>query len=218
MVNPNITFLSVPRTALRITGPFENVLQPLLERLQISEPGGDRVIVPSLTKQLPSIMMRFPDAVAVSTTQCAQAQASMRTITMSPELEFPYHVKLSLACKITSALRTITPWTACGGLAVSQLLQELLPPDLWVFTEAASICGSQEDFNEAKHLACILRDDLESRAEACSETLIMAAALSQRPTGDERSYAERLFGLDTTVKKKEWFKRFVPLTLIQDVP
>lgn len=209
MVNPSITFLSVPRAALRITGPFENRLKPLLNKLHIPEPEAGRVIVPCLKQQLPSISMRFPDAVAISTIQPAQAQASIRTITISPEFEFPYHVKLSLACKITSALRTITPWTACGGLAVSQLLQELLPTDLWVFTEAAAVCGGQEDFNEAKHLACILRDNLESRAEANGERLILAAALTQKPVHEERCYAERLFGLGTLQKRKAWFQRLV---------
>ncbi|KAE8333799.1 hypothetical protein BDV39DRAFT_188166 [Aspergillus sergii] len=43
----------------------------------------------------------------------------MRTITIRPELGFNYHLKLSLACQITSALRTITPWTTCGGPNIS---------------------------------------------------------------------------------------------------
>jgi siderophore synthetase component len=132
----------------------------------------------------------------------------MRTVTISPELGFPYHLKLALACQITSALRTITPWTACGGLEVSELLQKLLPSDLWVFNEAAAVCGSQEDFNEAKHLSCILREDLESRATASGETLILAAALAQRPVNDSRSHAERVFGLDTLKKRVDWFRRY----------
>ena len=209
MLNPNITFLSIPRTSLRISGPFERLLRPLLRRLQIPEPASDRIVVPCLTQQLPSILSRFADVVAMFTSQCAHAQASMRTVTISPELDFPYHLKLALACQITSALRTITPWTACGGLAVSELLQKLLSPDLWVFKEAAAVCGSQADFNEAKHLSCILREDLEARATASGETLILAAALAQRSVNDSRSNAERVFALDTLQKRQDWFRRYV---------
>jgi len=108
---------------------------------------------------------------------------------------------------MTSALRTITPWTACAGREISDLICKLVPEDLWVFREAAAVVGSQDDFDEAKHLACILREDLEIRARERGETLIVAAALAQKSPADGLSYAERLFRLDTVEKKKLWFKK-----------
>ena len=90
-----------------------------------------------------------------------------------------------------------------------ELLEKFLPDDLWVFREVAAVSGSQKDFNEARHLACILRDTLESRAQANDEVLIMAMALTQKPYGDSRTYAEILYNLETVVQKKEWFQRYV---------
>lgn len=210
MLKPTLAFISVPRNDLRVTGHFEQELQPLLERLEIPGTTGDRMIVPCLSQQLPSIHQRFPNATVLKLIEdCADAQASMRTLTLRPDLEFNYHLKLSLACQITSALRTITPWTTCGGPVQSELLEKSLPNDLWVFREVAAVTGSQENFNDARHLSCILRDSLETRAQANDETLIIAAALAQKPGGDGRTYAEILYGLETISKKKEWFQRSV---------
>ena len=69
--------------------------------------------------------------------------------------------------------------------------------------------GSQENFNDARHLSCILRDSLESRAQANDESLIIAAALAQRPSGHSRTYAEILYGLETISQKRKWFERSV---------
>jgi len=207
MINPELTFFRIPRTDVRISGPFEVTLRPLLQKLNIEQPSPDSIIVPSLTQQHPAILSRFPNAIPVFSSRCAFAQASIRTVTLLPELGFHYHLKLALACNITSALRTITPWTTCGGLAISDLLGKLLPDDLWVFKETAAVTGSQEDFNEAKHLSCILREDLELRARSHDEALIIAAGLAQRTVEDCRPHAERLFELDTTEKRKSWFRQ-----------
>jgi siderophore synthetase component len=136
----------------------------------------------------------------------------MRTLTLRPELNFRYHLKLSLACQITSALRTITPWTALGGAEVSALLEKLLPPDMWLFKEVAAVTGAQKDFNDAKHFSCILREDLELRANAQGESLIIASAFSQLPvTGFEKettAQPEALFPpANEQREKKEWFRR-----------
>ncbi|GMF66906.1 unnamed protein product [Aspergillus oryzae] len=96
-----------------------------------------------------------------------------------------------------------------------ELLEKFLPDDLWVFREVAAVSGSQKDFNEARHLACILRDTLESRAQANDEVLIMAMALTQKPYGDSRTYAEILYNLETVVQKKEWFQSLVLPPLVQ---
>ncbi|OQE80157.1 hypothetical protein PENNAL_c0047G00432 [Penicillium nalgiovense] len=156
MLKPTLAFISVPRTDLRVTGHFEQELQPLLERLEIPGITSDRVIVPCLSQQLSSIHQRFPNATVLKLIEdCADAQASMRTLTLRPD-----------------------------GPVQSELLEKLLPNDLWGFREVAGVTGSQEDFNDARHLSCILRDSLETRARENDETLIIAAALAQKPSGD----------------------------------
>lgn len=210
MLTPRLAFLSVPRTDLRVTGAFEATIQPLLNKLEIPSTSADRVVVPCLSRQLPSVHQRFPNAVVLKTVDnVADAQASMRTLTLRPEYDFGYHLKLSLACQITSALRTITPWTTCGGPVQTALLEKFLPTDLWVFREVAAVSGAQDNFADAKHLSCILRDDLESRADANNERLVIAAALAQQPYNNTRSYAKIIYNLRTTTDKQSWLRTYV---------
>lgn len=210
MLRPTLAFLSVPRTDLRLTGDFEQTIQPLLDTLDIPSTSPDRVIVPCLSRQLPSVHQRFSNAIILKTvTDCADAQASMRTLTLRPESGFGYHLKLSLACQITSALRTITPWTTCGGPVQTALLEKFLPEDLWVFREVAAVSGAQDNFADAKHLSCILRDDLESRAAQNNERLVIAAALAQQPYNNTRTYAEILYNLHTAAQKRDWLRTYV---------
>ncbi|KAI1850686.1 hypothetical protein JX266_003968 [Neoarthrinium moseri] len=210
MLTPTLAFISVPRKDLCVTGPFVQTLQPLLRRLEIPETSSDRVVVPCLVQQLPSINHRFMDVdVLRMVNDCADAQVSLRTLTLRPELNFGYHMKLSLACQITSALRTITPWTTQGGRMVTEILEKFLPDDLWVFREVAAVTGSQSDFDAAKHLSCILRDSLESRAEANGERLVVAAALAQTAYSIDVTYAELLFGLNSLSQKQEWFRNYI---------
>ncbi|KAJ5613865.1 hypothetical protein N7528_007519 [Penicillium herquei] len=214
MLTPGITFLSLPSSDLHLAGPFSQLLQPLLQVLEIPDAPEGLTILPCLTQQLPSVIQRFPRAeILKSVDDCVDAQASLRTVTPRPELNFPFHLKLSLACQITSALRTITPWSAQGGPIVTQIMDRFLPPSLWVFKEVASATGSQSDFDEAKHLSCILRENLEIRAEANDEVLIIAAALIQQPHGTSQSYAEILFSLNTVSQKQEWFREYVECLL-----
>ncbi|KAL4899549.1 hypothetical protein BDW74DRAFT_183656 [Aspergillus multicolor] len=211
MLTPSLVFISIPRTDLRVSGPFESTLQPLLEKLSISKPEDPNVmVVPCLAQQLPSIRQRFPNAsVHTEVPPIATAQASMRTVSINPELDFSYHMKLSLACQITSAVRTITPWTTGQGHFISELLEQVLPTDLWIFREVAAVAGFQDDFNAAKHLSCVLREDLEPRARANNETLIVAAALMEPHPADGKTYPERLFGLDSVEERKKWFRIYI---------
>jgi hypothetical protein len=94
-----------------------------------------------------------------------------------------------------------------GGPVFSELLERFLPPDMWVFREIGSITGNQPDFNQAKHLSCILRDDLERKAQANDETLVLAAVLAQHPPETNTSYAEILYNLENLQKKKNWFRK-----------
>ncbi|KAA8646026.1 siderophore [Aspergillus tanneri] len=214
MLTPDITFISIALTEVRFSGPFEELLQPLLRSLQIPGVPKGQTVVPCLTQQLPSILRRFPNAIILETiADSAYAQASLRTLTLRSDIGYPFQLKLSLACQITSALRTITPWSAMGGPRISKILVKFLPANLWVFREVASVTGSQADFDDAKHLSCILREDLEARAENNNEVLIIAAALTQQPHGGSQSYAEIIFGLKSVYQKQEWFRLYVQMLL-----
>ncbi|KAJ5228123.1 hypothetical protein N7489_008831 [Penicillium chrysogenum] len=107
---------------------------------------------------------------------------------------------------ITSSLRTITPWTTALGPVLTDILKSVLPPDLWIFDEVAGVSGGQDNFDEARHLSCILRHDLQDRARENGEALVVAAALFERPIDDHRTYAEILFGLRSLEEIRTWFR------------
>jgi len=59
---PPPPFLSLPTSDLKISGPFEELLQSLLEKLGVKTPPKDSIIVLCLSQQLSSIFAHFPNA------------------------------------------------------------------------------------------------------------------------------------------------------------
>ncbi|OJI88409.1 hypothetical protein ASPTUDRAFT_183303 [Aspergillus tubingensis CBS 134.48] len=211
LLEPEISFLSLRRSEMRAFGPYTSLLKPLLQQLGIPSPESpERVVVPCFTRQLPSILPLFPDARHIGAVRrCCRAQISMRTISFLPEVGSPLHLKLSLNCQITSGPRTITPWTAALSPALSTALRTLLPQDLWIFEDAASITGGQDDFDKARHLTCIIRKSPEMQAEELGETIIPVAGLFQKPYKDDRTYMEIMFGLEDLQKKQTWLRKYL---------
>jgi siderophore synthetase component len=165
-----------------------------MRKLDLPNVEAHEVLIPCLARQLPAIMVRFQSARVIARNAItASAQASIRTVVLPQTLQFEWHLKLALACTVTSALRTITPW-----------LSDLLPEDTWICREVASITGAQRDYDEAKHISCILRENHEARANAMNQTLVIAAALAETPYGETECYATFLFKLVTTEGKMDW--------------
>ena len=208
MLNPGISLVVLPRSSVHMYGPFEKLTQSLVKGLGVALPvSSDLVMVPCLSRQLPAVLYYFPDAEHVkSVPSVARAHAAIRTVSV-PGYEFD--VKFSLACQITSALRVLPCWSAAAAPGMTALMKEILPEDLWLFGEVAAVTGSQEDRSEARHLTCILRENLEAKAQENDEALILVSALMEKPLGGQQAYAEILFDLKTTAEKKKWFTRFV---------
>ncbi|CRG91682.1 putative protein KIAA1109 [Talaromyces islandicus] len=210
MLNPGLTFVALPRSSVRVSGSFEQLTRPLKQLFGIpplAPEEKEKITVPCLLQQLPAVLKLFPDAEVIkSVPSCAQAQAAIRTITVPG---FQFDIKFSLACLITSAIRALPCWAAAVAPELTDILKRLFPEDLWVFGEVAAVTGSQENLAEARHLTCILRENLESRAEENNETLILASALMERPLGGDRTYAEILFDLESEEDKIQWFASYV---------
>ena len=220
LLSPEIIFIAVPRSKVLAIGPFEAILKPLLRATEVdlSKVNNDNQIVTlCLARQLPAIQKYFgAEIVPLSAKQLrGEAQASLRTISLPASSTFPYHLKLALACKINSALRTVSPWTACVGREISTLLEKVLPGDIWVMKETAAVTGSQSDFDEAKHLSVVLRESPEDRAYAEGQALIPLAALSERSVEGTTCHAIRLFGLTDDESKLKWLRRSVNLVPLQ---
>ncbi|CAK38819.1 siderophore [Aspergillus niger] len=213
LLEPELSFLCVPKSDMKVFGPFQSLLDPLLRSLGIPKPDDtvNEIVVPCFSRQLPCITPLFPNARILGTVQNrCRAQLSMRTVSMTPDVgSSPLHIKLSLNCQITSRLRTISPNAAALATAVGNILRDLLPPDLWIFEEAASITGAQEDFQKACQLTCIIRKSPELRAADIGETLIPVAGLMQKPLNDYRTYMEIMFGLHSLKEKQTWFRKYL---------
>ncbi|KAE8136499.1 hypothetical protein BDV38DRAFT_293907 [Aspergillus pseudotamarii] len=205
MLNPGLSFVILPRSSARVFGPFEDLVRPLGELLKVDlSTTEDKIIVPCLSQHLPSLQNFFPEAeIVASVPHCAQAQASIRSVSVPG---YGFDIKFSLACLITSALRVLPCWSAAAAPSITSVLKRLFPPDLWVFGEVAAITGSQENASEARHLTCILRENMEAKANNRDETLILASALMEKPFGRGITYAEILFDLTTVEQKLKWFQ------------
>lgn len=215
---PSIVFISALRTDFITAGDYEKLLAPLLREnaVDISSVSEDRIILACLKRQLPSISQQLGPSVSLlsSNTLRAKAQSSLRTVSLPAPSTFRHDLKLALACNITSALRTITPWTALIGPEVSIILANTLPPDIWVCNELAAITGSAPNFDKAKHCSMLIRENLEEKARNRGETLIVSAALAERSVDDIACHAERVFELRTERRKEGWFRESVYLILL----
>ncbi|SMR44214.1 unnamed protein product [Zymoseptoria tritici ST99CH_1A5] len=209
LLQPSITFIAVDRGSTRITGPFRTLLKPLLDQFSLPRLLPNEVVLPCLSQQLPAIQRHFPSTrVLLHDAFTAHAQASLRTVNIPSEMRFAYNMKFALSCTISSVLRTITPWTTCLGPEISAVIEDAVTENTWVCKEVAAITGSQKDFSAAKNLSCILREDLEPRALALGQTLIVVAALAEKPVGSSECLAALTFGLRSSGQKKKWLRDY----------
>ncbi|KAL8803044.1 MAG: hypothetical protein Q9182_003414 [Xanthomendoza sp. 2 TL-2023] len=77
--------------------------------------------------------------------------------------------------------------------------------------ELAAATGSDANFDKAKHCSVLVRENLEEKARANGETLIVSAALAEKGVIGEVCHAEQLFELCTEAQKEIWFRHGVSL-------
>ncbi|CAE6482845.1 unnamed protein product [Rhizoctonia solani] len=210
-LDAEIIVILVPRSRIHLDGPFEASLKPFLDKLNILPVPADQVLLPCFAEQLPAIHAHFgtdAERVIVKTRLCGQRQVSMRTVSIPG---FPFHLKMAVSYTITSAMRTMTPWTARMCIEISQLLQNIMPdPDLlWVARKTAAACSADPDFERAKHLSVMLREDLEPKACELGQCLVLPATLFEISSKDRIAHVVRLFGLTTVEARKDWFRKYV---------
>jgi hypothetical protein len=208
LLNPGLSFVAVSKSSVRISGPFKKFLEPLLDLMGIpsSFGPGDYTVVPCLEKHLPALLQFLPAAKLIKTvTGRALAQASIQTVSVPGYI---YDLKFSLASLSPSRSRVTPSCSAATVPVMTRLLRKLIPQELWLFGEVAAVTVSQQDTTEARYMTCILRENLESKADENDESLVPVANLLERPQGGSSTYAEILFGLETSQDKLVWLKRF----------
>lgn len=210
ILTPSIAFISIPQNDVIQKGPFGKALKPILENLQVPLSNeSSRIVVPCFTRQLPLIYKSFPEAKVLKIMEdCADAEASIRSIRLKPHISSPYLFKMSLACQITGALRTITPWDVFQTTEATRILDKL-KPDFWLYREVAAVCGAQDNYEQASNLACIMREDPEPRARQNDESMIIIGSLIESLPGNSKSRLEALFELDIIEQKWKWMREYV---------
>ena len=207
-LSPELALISIPRGGIQFDGPFEEIFKSLLDSLHVEQQPNTRAVVPCFKSQIPAIRAHVTkDIVVIAATSLrAQRQSSLRTVSIMDNSEFPYQLKLATTHVISSTLRTIYPWTASTSREVSDLLKEIAPPELFIMGEIASAQSSEKDPDDARHLAVIVREDIEPEARRNGRTVIVSSALFEMSHKAEQSNVERIFHLDDVTKRKDWFE------------
>jgi len=217
--HPRIRFALVPCFRLDIVGPFEREIRPITELAArasgISERDSQNVIVvPIYDLQIANLREKFPDVEILGEQVSVRSlgQASIRTVVFpdAPGIA----LKLSVGIRISSALRTISHFTAnFGPRFCTDVVPKLAidPSILSLEHEVASaICardakGVGLDPDIAKHFTVVIRKQYIPDE---SEAVIICAALletghSGLPLGIP--IVQHMLGLNTQEKRLTFF-------------
>ncbi|CAI2165170.1 487_t:CDS:2 [Funneliformis geosporum] len=209
--SPLIRFVEVPLDKMVIRGSYIKTIEKILKLTSSSPPtpSENTIIMPVHELQIPNIISRFPFVKILPGKYFikAKSQASLRTVII-PNLD-DIAIKLTLGIKVTSALRTITPWTVHSGTGLGNVLDKLEIDRnlLKVCKEFAGVYPIEENYDIAKHLSCIIREDFNGQ-NSDGESVIVCSALTER---DEfgKSVVERVCNLDTLQKRVDFLNRYV---------
>ncbi|PVU86627.1 hypothetical protein BB561_006635 [Smittium simulii] len=235
--NTTVRFIAIDRSKVDMFGDFEDLLEPLIKNANhISDDVENHdnyinkmvdttknVIIPVHVLQLPSICLNFKDEVTLLPFESKiRGQASLRTVSNKDLAKTGKCIKLPIAIKITSALRTVTPWSTYVGPKLSQLVSKLekrnqelnilngleIDNDVLVIArEDASINYKSTDFDIAKHISCIVRDEADYLIKGKNEKAIICAALTETLANGKSAVVDA-FGLDTIEKRLEFLQNY----------
>ncbi|KAI8384841.1 IucC family-domain-containing protein [Radiomyces spectabilis] len=230
---PKLRLVAVPRTSMKVRGDFDALSAPLVDIMlgkgndqvtgQLRRQYADHVLIPIHELQVPNIQQKFPDAVVLSSQHEVPVYSltSIRSVA-EPDILPGLSVKLCLGIKVSSALRTITPFTTHFGPGFSRDVVPKLNYNHKVLTverELASACYVHEDFDVAKHCSCVLREAVEY-AKDNNDTIVPCAALVekiQKPDTDE-TLVTHVWGLDTEEKRIAFLDRYIKIALEAFLP
>ncbi|KAJ1920793.1 hypothetical protein H4219_001029 [Mycoemilia scoparia] len=246
MYNIDLKFIAVQRSEMVISGELEKLLAPLYAaakritgRPGVHNTGGDHdndlsrsitdsidpskeVIIPVHPMHLPSVLGRFENVRVLPYTSPSRAQASLRTLSPEALKESGVCIKTPLAIKISSALRTVTPWSTHVGPNITALKPDLYSgldnsDALVIAGEPASATSHNPDFDIAKHLSIIVREDAEALVRDRNEKTIICAALTEKGK-DGIPMVVREWKLDTLEKRVKFLKAYVEKLFDAHIP
>ncbi|KAJ1819623.1 hypothetical protein LPJ75_001145 [Coemansia sp. RSA 2598] len=223
-----LRFVAVPKDAMVVEGEFSELIVPLLRAAVPLNPASgnptqlclsdyadlqNEVVVPVHPLHLPAIQKRFPFVRVLDFVADAQAQASLRTVSPAALQSAGLDIKLPLGIKTSSALRTISTWSAHLGPRLTQMLPSMLahnPAAPLVCGEPASAILRDADPDAAKYLACILRRSPQSLCRK-GERAIVAAALTERLSDGRSVVCARWPNMETKAGRMHFLRVYAKL-------
>lgn len=238
---PKVRLLAIPKDCTQLRGDFETLAKPLLDVMlkklanyenenddastvaALREKWANHTLMPVHELQIVNIKHLFPK-VHVFPEYCSitvQSLTSIRSVAV-PDIFPGMSLKLCLGIKVSSALRTITPFTTYFGPGFSSGVVPHLTYDPKVLTierELASAVYKHDDTDIAKHCSCVLREAVEYDQDN-QDTIIPCAALVekiQRPDTDI-TLVKHVWNLDTDEKRVDFLDRYIDLALQSFLP
>ncbi|KAF7327460.1 C2 domain-containing protein [Mycena kentingensis (nom. inval.)] len=222
---PKVCFARVPSQCLDIRGPFAAMTREMVTKAaafsgtQVPEDIPGTVFMPVHEMQVPTICEKFPDVEILEPTIDALGQSSIRTmlIPAMPNLA----LKVSVNMKISSALRTISHWTADFGPRFSEDIVPKLHVNRNIFeveTEPSSAVYAGGENALRKHFTAIFRQEYEPKK---GEGLAVVAALLESGHDGAApgvSAVEHVFGLNTEAKRKAFLDNYLRLACDAFIP
>ncbi|KJA26270.1 hypothetical protein HYPSUDRAFT_36546 [Hypholoma sublateritium FD-334 SS-4] len=214
--HPKIRFVRVPASQLNLLGSFRLISREMAakayERAGQSLAGDDFVYMPIHELQTKNIASKFKNVEILRPEIYlpALAQSSIRTVVIP---DFPgIALKLAVGVKISSALRTISHFTADFGPRFSAEIVPKLAVDpriLSVELEPSSAVYRTSDPDIAKHFTAVIR---EMYTPPSGENVIVVAALLEMdhanvPAGV--AAVQHILGLDTEKKREDFLDQYI---------
>ncbi|KAF9282772.1 hypothetical protein BGZ68_005758 [Mortierella alpina] len=205
--NISLRLVSMPDDAVIVTGEYLVIMAKLVPA-DMMPVGRVPILVHPL--QVPTVTNKFPEATLHPFTVPALAQASLRTVII-PGLP-NYAFKFPASIRLTSALRTVSPWSVFMGPRLTPTLERIIPETnvLRYSAERSAVRSNHIDFDIARHLACIIRDDFGVTLQEQNEAVVICAALTERPDGNVARIIH-VCNLNTRASRLEFLRIFVDL-------
>ncbi|KAJ1719411.1 hypothetical protein LPJ53_005828 [Coemansia erecta] len=231
-----LRFVAVPKDMMVVEGDYTKLIMPLLESatpiIRSDSPSASQklllesvnlhtdVVIPVHPLHMSAIQIRFPFARILDFDAEAEAQASLRTVSPRALESSGLDIKLPLGVKTSSALRTVSTYSAYLGPRLTRMLPEILannPNSPLVSGEPASVILRNSDPDSAKYLACILRYNPQS---LCSngDVAVVAAALTERLSDGRSIVCTSLPGMDTQETRVDFLRVYVQKLLQAFLP
>ncbi|KAJ2561846.1 hypothetical protein GGH12_003642 [Coemansia sp. RSA 1822] len=221
-----LAFIAVPRSKMQIEGMLEELMEPLYRHANVNPDAEDcasqyildhvdrsqELIIPAHPVHVPAILKLFDFVRVLPFSVPAAAQASIRTVCPEAFVPLGYDLKLPLGIKVSSALRTISPWSTFVGPRITQAIPKILqraPVEgaLLIAGEPASAVSNNPDFDIAKYLSCVIREDPEHICRPLGERVILAAALTDY-SEDGESTVIKQWKLKTVDQRREFLQSY----------